>query len=120
MDFNFDELKENVNKWHELYDSFINTLDENGIDISISLFTSVQVEPHVYEKCKITNIRKVNSQLIGEYLVLWCIGENRELGVPVYRAFELKTDGKIKDIILILTLIKNSTNKEITTNVVMI
>jgi len=104
--FDWDELDAKIKEWEDIYDFLMNIIGEKGYNIESPLFTMVQVEPHVYEKCNITNIMKVKHNLLEDHLVLHCKGEEKEYDVPIYRAFELKTDGKIRDITLILQFIK--------------
>lgn len=104
--FDWDGLDIKVKEWEELYDLLMSKLEEKDFDVKAPLFTTVQAEPHVYDKCNITKIKKVKCYLLEDYLVLHCKGEEKEYDVPVYRAFELKTDGKIRDITLILQFIK--------------
>lgn len=112
--FDWDELDRSVSEWKNLYNFLMTNVDEKGFNIKAALYTTVQVEPHVYDKCQITNIKKVKCYLLENYLVLHCKGEEKEYDVPVYRAFELKTDGKIRDITLILQFIETELrrNKE--------
>jgi hypothetical protein len=114
IDFDWDELDHSVSEWKNLYNFLMTNVDEKGINIKAALYTTVQVEPHVYDKCKIDSIKKTKCYLLEDYLVLHCKGEEKEYDVPVYRAFELKTDGKIRDITLILQFIKTELymNKE--------
>ena len=106
INFDWDELNAKIKEWEKIYDFLMSNVDEKGFDVKAPLFTTVQTEPHVYDKCKITNIKKVKCYLLEDYLVLHCKGEEKEYDVPVYRAFELKTDGKIRDITLILQFIE--------------
>ena len=110
--FDWDELDAKIKEWEEIYDFLLSSVNEKGFEVKAPLFTTVQAEPHIYDKCKITNIKKVKSYLLEDYLVLHCKGEEKEYDVPVYRAFELKTDGKIRDITLILQFIKTELSKK--------
>lgn len=112
--FDWDELDRSVSEWKNLYNFLMTNVDEKGFNIKAALYTTVQVEPHVYDKCKIDSIKKMKCYLLEDYLVLHCKGEEKEYDVPVYRAFELKTDGKIRDITLILQFIETELrrNKE--------
>ena len=114
INFDWDELDAKIKEWESIYDFLMSNVSEKGFDVKAALYTTVQAEPHVYDKCQITNIKKVKCYLLEDYLVLHCKGEEKEYDVPIYRAFELKTDGKIRDITLILQFIKTELymNKE--------
>jgi hypothetical protein len=117
MIFDFEEHVSAISDWIILYKN-VEMLLSDGAERAITspLFTMVRTEPHVFKKSQIKAIRSVNSPLVGKYLKLIIENEDGESSVNVYPQFELKTDGKIKDIVLILLFIK--TEIETKTNVV--
>ena len=111
--FDWDELREKVKEWHDLYDSLMNLLDEKGCEIEAPLYTMVKTGPHEYGKFRISEIKKVKSDmLVDTYMSLICVNDEDKLEISVFRAFELKTDGKIRDIELILHFIKTEISKK--------
>ena len=66
--FDWDELDRSVSEWKNLYNFLMTNVDEKGFNIKAALYTTVQVEPHVYDKCQITNIKKVKCYLLENYL----------------------------------------------------
>lgn len=107
MIFDFEEHMKTVNDWKKLY-STLQMLLADGTErvITSALFTMVRTEPHVFKKSQIKAIRSVDGYFTGKHLEVRIENEDGESWVKVYPQFELKTDGKIKDIVLILMFIK--------------
>ncbi len=107
MIFDFEEHMETVNDWKKLY-STLQMLLADGTEraITSALFTMVRTEPHTFKKSQIKAIRNVDGYFTGKHLEVRIENEDGESWIKVYPQFELKTDGKIKDIVLILMFIK--------------
>lgn len=107
MIFDFEEHMEAVNDWKKLY-STLQMLLADGTERAITspLFTMVMTEPHVFKKSQINAIRSVDGYFTGKHLEVRIENEDGESWIKIYPQFELKTEGKIKDIVLILMFIK--------------
>ena len=106
------EHMEIVEEWNQLFSSIMETLsDGEERKITAPLFTMVQVSPHVYKKSQIVSIKMANGYFTGKHLVLGIENEDGKSYVNVYPQFELKTEGKIKDIVLLLLFIKSNMSK---------
>ena len=107
--FDWEKNREAVQEWNELYSNMQDLLkDGNEYEIDAPLYTMVMTEPHTFKKLRLTTIKKVNNIFVGDYI---SIKTDDGMWVNVYPQFELKTEGKIKDIVLILMFIKDSIKK---------
>ncbi len=107
MIFDFEEHINTVNEWKKIY-STLQMLLADGTEraITSTLFTMVMTEPHTFKKSQIKAIRNVDDYFTGKHLEVRIDNEDGESWIKIYPQFELKTEGKIKDIVLILMFIK--------------
>ena len=121
-EFNWERNRELTKEWNNLYSSLKDILkDEKEHMVTSSLFTMVMTEPHVFKKSQIISIKYTKKSIVGDYISLNIENEDGQSWVNVYPAFELKTEGKIKDITLILMFIKDNidrTNSVLTETVI--
>jgi len=111
-EFNWKRNRELKKEWNNLYSSLKNILkDEKEHMVTSPLFTMVMTEPHVFKKSQIISIKYTSKSIVGDYISLKIENEDGQSWINVYPAFELKTEGKIKDITLILLFIKDNINK---------
>lgn len=112
--FDWEKNREIIKEWKDLYSSLYDIL-KDGVEheIESSLFTMVMTEPHVFKKSQILSIKAVENKPIGNYISLKIKNEDGESCINVYPQFELKTEGKIRDIVLILMFIKDNIDKSI-------
>ena len=110
--FDWNKNREVTKEWNDLYTSLYDIL-KDGFEHTVStyLFTTVMTEPHVFKKSQILSIKAVESKMIGNYMSLKIKNEDGISWVNVYPQFELKTEGKIRDIVLILLFIKDNIKK---------
>ena len=109
MDFDWDKQKEKVEEWDDLFSSLEKLLsDKKEVEITAPLYTMVHTEPHVFKKSRIKSIRFDIGKFVGRYLGLKIENEDGVSEVVCYPQFELKTEGRIKDIVLILMFIKDN------------
>jgi hypothetical protein len=107
MIFDFEEHVSAISDWIILYKN-VEMLLSDGAERAITspLFTMVRTEPHVFKKSQIKAIRSVDGYFTGKHLEVRIENEDGESWIKIYPQFELKTEGKIKDIVLILMFIK--------------
>ena len=111
-EFNWERNRELIKEWNDLYSSLKDILkDEKEHMVESSLFTMVMTEPHVFKKSQIISIKYKKKSIVGDYISLKIENEDGQSWVNVYPSFEVRTEGKIKDITLILMFIKDNINK---------
>ena len=106
--FDWKKNRKETKEWAELYDSVKNELGENSFNIDAPLYTMIQTEPHKFVKCRLKTIKHVKDWFAGEHFILTADNDNNvTYNIGVYPAFELKSEGKIHDIVMILLFIKD-------------
>ena len=108
-EFNWEKNRKLKEEWNEIYSSVYNSIKECGeCEIKAPLYTTVRTEPGTFKKSKITAIKTCESYFNENYISLKIENEDDKMWVNVYPQFELKTDGKIRDIVMILIFIRNN------------
>ena len=109
MEFNWEKNKKLKEEWNEIYSSVYNAIKEcRECEIKVPLYTTVRTEPGTFKKSKISAIKVCESYFNENYMSLKIENEDGEMWINVYPQFELKTDGKIRDIVMILIFIRNN------------
>lgn len=116
MEFDLEKQHEEVEEWNNLYSSLADILKGKGVvKLDDALYTMVKIDTNVYAKSLIRDIEYREREYVGNYFALGIENDEGNSHIPVYPQFELKTDGKIRDIILILMFIKDNMANKFTT-----
>lgn len=108
-EFNWEKNRKLKEEWNEIYSSVYNSIKECGeCEIKAPLYTTVRTEPGTFKKSRITAIKTCESYFNENYISLKIENEDGEMWVNIYPQFELKTEGKIRDIVMILIFIRNN------------
>lgn len=106
--FDWEKNRKATKEWEELYDSLKKEIGDNSFDIDAPLYTMIQIEPHKFVKCRLKSIKHVKDWFAGEHFILTADNENNVIyNIGVYPAFEIKSGGKIHDIVMIFLFIKD-------------
>lgn len=113
--FNWEKNREHIQEWNELFSTVFNALTKHTeYKIEAPLYTYVMVEKHTFKKSKLLSLKAVESPSVGKYISVQIENEDGKSCVNVYPQFELKTEGKIRDIVMIMIFIRNNVITKVT------
>lgn len=107
--FNWEKNREHIQEWKELFSTVFNSLPKDvECKIETPLYTHVMVEKHTFKKSKLLSLKAVENSSVGKYISIQIENEDGKSYVNVYPQFELKTEGKIRDIVMIMIFVRNN------------